>query len=76
MITTNRYSIHIIYDYPKIQLSRSVTVTDEFRDKYNRWLLGFFGYSNELKDGEICHIPLSNMICVNPRTFRSLGGIW
>ncbi|MGZ8158359.1 MAG: hypothetical protein ACXWT4_06075 [Methylobacter sp.] len=37
------------------KLSDGVTVTDQFRDDFNQWLLDFFGFTWEatVKDGEV-----------------------
>jgi hypothetical protein len=42
----------------KVKLSESVQVTDEFRDDFDTWLAGFFGYHSSIIPKD--HVFMSN----------------
>lgn len=68
----NGISIVVSHDRPKMKLSEAVPVTPEFREEFNRWMLGFFGTTNTVADGEVMHMPLQRILIMNPRTFDAL----
>jgi len=55
--------------YQKMSLSPDVIVSDEFREKFNEWLGGFFGYGEIVPDGEILHAPHLNTMTMNEATY-------
>ena len=60
----------------KVQLSKSVTVSDEFREKYDSWLLDFFGMQESIfKPGEILFMNTMNTMVMHPADIARLADI-
>jgi hypothetical protein len=59
--------IIVTQDQPKMVLSDDCPVTPEFRAEINLWMLGFFGMSNLIEDGQAKKV--GNTLMMNPRTY-------
>ena len=60
----------------KVQLSKSVTVSDEFREKYDSWLLDFFGMQESIfKPGEVLFMNTMNTMVMHPADIARLADI-
>ncbi len=60
----------------KVQLSKSVTVSDEFREKYDSWLLDFFGMQESIfKSGEVLFMNTMNTMVMHPADIARLADI-
>lgn len=57
-------------DYPKMVLSEDVPVSPEFRREINLWMLGFFGTTNTMEDGQV--VKAMNHLYMNPRTYHKV----
>lgn len=68
------YKIQISPDRPRMQLAPGDYVTPEFRAEINLWMLGFFGTTNLLKDGQTYVIHDEVIVC-NPRTYAAMEKI-
>lgn len=68
------FAIILSQDSPKMQLSERVkeVLSPEFIEETNAWMLGFFGVTNLLKDGETLVSEMLGTITMNPRTFQQL----
>ena len=64
--------IQVSPDIPKMTLAKDVMVSPEFRAEIDAWMLGFFGVTNILPDGQIYHMPGMHLLTMNPRTFAAL----
>lgn len=64
------YGIRVVVtpDAPRMQLSEDCPVTPDFRAEMNAWMVGFFGVVNTLKDNEVMHDKINDVIYMNPRT--------
>lgn len=58
-------------DRPKYQLPKDIQVTQEFREDFDRWALGFFGTDNLLDDGQMLVIHDRELV-MNPRSLEAL----
>lgn len=57
---------HLIEEFtPKIQLSGKVDVTDEFRSRFNQWLIEMFGSERKA-------IVMGNTVFIHPNNYRKL----
>lgn len=45
-------NVVVVNPRPRMQLSKAVPVTDEFRAEINAWMLGFFGVQYDIEKGE------------------------
>ena len=60
----------------KVLLSKSVTVSDEFREKYDSWLLDFFGMQESMfKSGEVLFMNTMNTMVMHPADIARLADI-
>jgi hypothetical protein len=61
-------------DHPKMQLSERVCeiLAPDFIKDMNTWMLGFFGMTNAVKDGETLVSQTAGRLFMNPRTYQNL----
>lgn len=61
-------------DRPKMQLSARVkeVLAPAFITETNAWMLGFFGTTNLLTDGQYLILDRGNAVTMNPRTYEML----
>lgn len=67
-------NIRVVPDMPKMTLAKDVMVSPKFRAEIDAWMLGFFGTTNLIPDGQTYHMPSINVLTMNPRTYASFKG--
>ena len=61
--------IQISPDVPKMTLSKDVPVSPEFRVEIDKWMLGFFGTTNIVPDGQALVMHHMNCVVMNERMY-------
>ena len=64
--------IKVAGTFPKMQLSKEVEVTEEFRERFNEWLAGFFGYDCLVPQGEVIYDKINHVYYVHPANYEEL----
>ena len=74
MTGQNFFGLRVVVspDRPRMTLSENCPVTPEYRIDTDAWLLGFFGTSNVLQDGQVIELRQEGVIVMNPRTYAQV----
>lgn len=69
------FRVHVTPDTPKMQLSKDVPVSPDFRKEIDAWLIGFFGYTNILGDDAVLVSEAMGTIHCNPRNYAQIRAV-
>lgn len=67
--------VYVTPDVPKMQLSKDVPVSPDFRREIDAWLIELLGYTNILGDDAILMSEVMGTIHCNPRNYARLKNI-